>query len=323
MSDINATLDKVTKAITTADAGGSASLATSVLVRENLSEVVTRLTDTETAIRNRLSRKKGAGMAASWVVLTGITSGNSPFTEGGTPSEDDATYVRRTAVYKELGKTKTISTKMIYAGQSFGDVDARETENAIREVIQDEENLIINGDATTYPLQFDGLKTQITTNVTDDANNPLGFRVDLVNKAIKTIWSTKGVRPTAIYCGYGMKKAINESLIGDVRVNLNDGNTVAHGVDVGFIQTMAGKLPVVPTVAITSSTYGSNTVEDLYIVTEKANGQDVLYMEDLYPLGKEYLAKTGASTKFMVTECTVLVNRAEEMHYKFQNVRVD
>jgi hypothetical protein len=45
-------------------------------------------------------------------------------------------------------------------------------------------------------------------------------------------------------------------------------------------------------------------------------------MEDLYGLGKSDLAKTWASIKFMVTQCTVLVNRAEEFQIKITNVRV-
>jgi ribosome-associated protein YbcJ (S4-like RNA binding protein) len=45
-------------------------------------------------------------------------------------------------------------------------------------------------------------------------------------------------------------------------------------------------------------------------------------MEDLYPMGKERLERTGAAIKFMVVEATVLVNRAEEFHVKIANVRV-
>jgi len=45
-------------------------------------------------------------------------------------------------------------------------------------------------------------------------------------------------------------------------------------------------------------------------------------MEDLYPLGKGMLDRTGAAINFMVTECTVLVCRAEEFHFKIRNIRV-
>lgn len=322
--DVNNTLNKVQKAISTTTAGGSASLSSSVLVRENLSGIITRLTDRDTNIRDRLARKTGSGMAASWNVLTAITHGTSAFTEGATPTENDATYARRSAVYKELGKTKSITDRMLAAGRTFADQEAEQTKNALMEVIQDEEQLIITGDATGSPLQFDGLASYLSTNVVDDNNNALGFRVDLVDAAVEEIWREYGVRPTAVYCGYGMKRAINQSLIGDLRVNIDNRNEVATGVEVGFIQTMVGKLPVVPTFAIAgdSSTYNGYTVEDMYIVTEKAKGEDVLYMEDLYALGKVALARTGASMKFMVTEATVLVNRAEEFHFRYQNVRV-
>lgn len=74
-------------------------------------------------------------MAASWNVLTAITAGNSAFSEGSTPTENNATYDRRSAVYKELGKTKSISDRMLAAGASFIDQEAEQTEVAIREVI--------------------------------------------------------------------------------------------------------------------------------------------------------------------------------------------
>jgi len=118
------------------------------------------------------------------------------------------------------------------AGRSFMDQEAEQTENAIREVIQDEEQLIVTGNTGTSALQFDGLSTYITTNVHNDNNSALGFRTDLIDKAIQEIWGKYGVRPTAIYCGYGMKRAINQSLIGDVRVNIDNTNQVAAGLEV-------------------------------------------------------------------------------------------
>lgn len=317
--DINKTLNEVEKTLST-----PTYIQGPILVRENLSGFVDRLPLKETTVRDRLARKKGSGQAASWNVMTAMGVGNSPFAEGGTPTEDATSYVRRSAIYKELGKTKSITDKMLAAGQTFMDQEAEQTEVAIREVIQDEEQLIITGDTGVSALQFDGLKAYITTNVTNDNNNALGFRTALLETEIANLVNTYGVRPTAIYVSYGMKKAINESLAGDVRVNLDQSNSVSTGVDVNFFQSMVGKLPIIATFAITddSTTFAGNTVSDIYIVTEKARGQDVLYMEDLYPIGKSMLDRTGAAIKFMVTECTVLVCRAEEFQARVRNVRI-
>ena len=308
---------KAEKALST-QVGGS---PRDTLIRENLASGLTSLVDKETPIRDRLMRLTGSGIQATWNVLTGITGGNSAFAEGGTPNEDDATYALRAAIYKELGKTKTITDKMIAAGKSFADVEAEQTENAMREVIQDEEQYIITGNATSNVLQFDGLQTQIITNVTDDANDPLGWRTDLVDKEVENLINVYGVRPTAIYIGYALQTAINQSLSGEVRVNLDVTNQVGTGLEVAWIQTSAGRLPLVQTFAIAERTSGTNKVQDMYIVTEKWRGSNVVYMEDLYTMGKTPLAKTGAATKFMVTECTVLVNRAEEFHAKVTNIR--
>lgn len=316
---IQKTLDMVQKTLST-----PSYIAGPILVRENLSAFVNRLTLKETNIRDRLPRKVGSGLAASWNVLTAMGVGNSAFAEGTRPTEDASTYVRRSAIYKELGKTKSITDKMLAAGRTFLDQEAEQTEVAIREVIQDEESFLINGNAGVNPLQFDGLKTLISTNVVNDANNALGFRTDLLDAAVATIINNYGVRPTAIYVSYGMKRAINQSLAGDVRVNLNQSNEVGTGVDVTFYQSMIGKLPIIPTIGIVddTSTYAGNTVSDIYVVTEQAQGQDVLYMEDLYPLGKSMLDRTTAAINFMVTQATVLVCRAEEMQYRIRNVRI-
>jgi Phage capsid family len=319
MSSIQETLSNVEKALNTP----SYPSGLPTLIRENLDEFINRLTMKETPIRDRLPRKKGSGLAASWNVLSAMGVGNSAFAEGATPTEDNTTYVRRSAVYKELGKKKSISDRMLAAGASFTDIESELTEVAMREVIQDEETLIVTGDATGSPLQFDGLQYQITGgSVIDDASNVAGFRTILLNKAVAQIQTNYGVRPTAIYVSYLMKRAINESLTGDVRVNLDATNTVGTGVDVGFFQSAVGKLPILASYAVPTSTSGSPavTVGDIYVVTEKAQGGDVLYMEDLYGMGKGMLDRTGAAIKFMVTECTVMVNRAVEYHVRIRNV---
>ena len=121
-----------------------------------------------------------------------------------------------------------------------------------------------------------------------------------------------------------MIRDINQHLIGDVRVELTSSNVVAAGLDVGFIQTMIGKLPIIPTFAVApdSATFAGNTVEDLYVVTENAFGHEILYMEDLYALGKQMLDRTGAAINFMVTQCTVMVCRAQEFQVRVQNIQI-
>ncbi len=318
MTSIDKTLAQVEKTLST-----PTYIQGAILTRENLDSFINRLPFKDTPLRDRIPRKTGSGLAASWNVLSSMGVGNSPFTEGGTPTEDASGYARRSAIYKELGKVKSITDKMLAAGKTFVNQESEQTEIAIREVIQDEEQLIVTWDTWVSALQFDGLLVLITSNVTDDANNALGFRTDLLDSAIETIVKTYSVRPTAIYVGYGMKRAINQSLAGDVRVNLDQTNEVSTWVEVGFYQSMIGKIPFVATFAIAadSTTYAPNIVEDIIVVTEKAQGQDVIYMEDLYGLGKSMLDRTGAAIKFMVTEATVLVNRAEEFHVEIQNVR--
>ena len=280
--DIKQTLENVEKTL-----GVPTYIQGAILTRENLDSFINRLTYKETPVRDRLPRKTGSGLAASWNVLTAMGVGTAPFAEGTTPTEDATTYERRSAIYKELGKTKSITDRMLAAGKSFIELESELTEVSLRETIQDEEQLIITGDTAVSALQFDGLKKYITgANIIDDDNNALGFRTDLLEQGIEYLVRTYAVRATAILVGYGMKRVINQSLIGDVRVNLDQTNTVSTGVDVGFYQSMIGKLPFVATFAIAadSVSYAGFSVEDIYIITEKHSGQDVIYMEDLYGL---------------------------------------
>lgn len=323
MSSIQETLANVEKTFNTP----SYPSGLPTLVRENLDEFINRLTMKETPIRDRLPRKKGNGLAASWNVLTSIGVGTSAFAEGGTPAEDNTNYARRSAVYVELGKKKSISDRAIAAGANFTDIESELTEVAMREVIQDEEAFIISGDSTVNSLQFDGLSTTkagMVIPTIDDAANAAGFRTILLNQAVAQIQTTYGVRPTAIYVSYLMQKAINESLSGDVRVNLDSTNTVGTGVHVSFFQSAVGKLPIITSYAVPTTTSGSpaTTKSDIYVVCEKAQGGDVIYMEDLYGMGKTMLDRTGAAIKFMVTEATVLVNRAPEFHVRIKNVLI-
>lgn len=318
MIDIKQTLENVEKAMYT-----PAYIQGAILTRENLDGFINRLTYKETPIRDRLPRKTGAWLAASWNVLSAMWVGTAAFSEGSTPTEDNTTYERRSAIYKELGKTKSVTDRMLAAWKSFIDIESELTEVALREVIQDEEQLIVTWDSTLHPLHFDWLRSTITSNIIDDNNNALGFRTDLLDQAVETVVRQYAVRPTAIYVGYGMKRVINQSLAWDVRVNLDQTNQVSTWVDVWMYQSMIGKLPFIASFAIAwdTVTYPGYTTEDIYVVTEKAQWQDVFYMEDLYGLGKSMLDRTGAAIKFMVTECTVFVNRAEEFQVRIANVR--
>lgn len=235
MSDIQNTLDAVAKTFST-----PTYVAGATLVRENLDSFIDRLGIKETPIRARLPRKKGAGLAASWNVQSALTAGTSAFAEGALPTTNTVGYVRRSALYKLLGQTQKITDHMIAAGASFVDIESELTFTAMQMVAMDEEALIISGDSTVTPTQFDGLGTTTsgyTVTTVDDASNVAGFRLSLLDTAVTNCLTNYGVRPTAIYTSYTMHKAISESLLGDVRVDLSRTNEVGVGVQASFYQS--------------------------------------------------------------------------------------
>lgn len=291
-----------------------------ILSRENLSGEIVNLLNRNTPVRDRLPRTQGSWIAASWNVLTAMGVGNSAFAEWALPTEDATTYTRRSAIYKCLWKTKSITDLMIAAGRSFIDIEAQELEVAMLEVVKDEEQFIITWDTAVSALQFDWLKKEIVTNVIDDNNNALGYRPDLINQAIELLQNTYWVNPTAILDWYGMQRVINDSLTPNRFIA---GNEATSWITIQNFASTAWMLPLVTTPAIKWDTvsFPWNTVESIYVITERTPTQ-VVYMEDLVGLRKEMTGKVNTSVKFFVAEYTVFVNRAEEFHVEIQNVRV-
>ena len=317
--NLNDTLDNVSKTLSMpAYSEGPANM------RENLSSVVTKLNKRVTPIRDRLPRVTWSGLAAAWNVLTTIWSGATPTAEWAKPTQSASTYVKRHALYKQFGSTKGITDMMINAGKSFQNQEAAELEIAMLELLRDEETFIVTWDINVSALQYDWLKKTIVTNVIDDNNNALGYRPDLLNQAIEIQLSTYDARATAIYNGYGMQRAINDSFTGNVQVNIDSTNSVSSGITVWTFSSVAWVLPFVtsPAVKWDAVTYPWFTVESMYVVVENSDGTDVLYIEELQGMVKQYIGRVWTWIEFMVYHQNVLVNRAEEYHVEIQNVRV-
>lgn len=116
---------------------------------------------------------------------TGVGALQAFFAESGAPAQHTSVYADVTAAYKLMGVLGGVTNFAMAAGATFQNQLAIEKRNALINLMLNEENALINGDASdvkapwgdgTNPLAFSGLKNLITT-----AN---GTPVDQVQTAV-------------------------------------------------------------------------------------------------------------------------------------------
>lgn len=145
----------------------------SIYSPENLDPVVRVLVPTSTPVRGELPRDPGMGEAAEFNMITsrldpaaGGTGTRVGFADAGQPNQTQQATAFKAFKYKLLGRDVEIGRNAIAANRGSNLEDLRAKQETIKtlEVLLGEENLILNGDATAEPLEFDGLNKLIVTN---------------------------------------------------------------------------------------------------------------------------------------------------------------
>lgn len=164
-----------------------------------------------------------------------------------------------------------------------------------------EENLIINGDASTDATQFSGIvKLQSTTNVVD--LNGAALTWDDIETAVRYAFDDGG-RPKIAVASSAVVQDIRKIVVDTFHYSPSDMNgNLPFGVSASLVlQTMVGPIPVIP------SMYLSNTsgAKQIYFLDT-----DYIEMRVLQDMTYEDLAKTNDSQKFMlkIYECLIMRN---------------
>lgn len=166
---------------------GITSGMTAFPVRENLEAPARALVPTDTPLRNLLPRIPGAGTASAWKQITSLGGGwgssyDQPgggasasqmfFAEDGAPTKVTPVFANKSGAYKLLGCYGDITQFAMAAGANYQDQYAEAKRLALLNMMLNEENALINGDAssTAAPwgdgsnaLAFNGLRNLITT----------------------------------------------------------------------------------------------------------------------------------------------------------------
>ena len=174
-----------------------------------------------------------------------------------------------------------------------------------RSLREKEEDLIVNGDASTTAAEFSGIvKLQGTTNVTD--LNSAALTWDDIDTTVRLAYDDGG-RPKIAVCSSSVLIDIRKLMIDTFRYSpsdMNAGGTLPFGVSAALVlQTMVGPIPVIPSMFL-SNTSGSKQIYFL--------DTDFIEMRVLQDMTFEDLAKTNDSQKFMlkIYECLIFRNPA-------------
>lgn len=287
-----------------------------------LVEMITRVTNQGlTADYNRVTAKGGAYTAIA----------DAPLPEADDSYERKSTAIKFLySVGRVLGPMQAAMPSYIMegfqpsgAGMVGGNVfspagapNAKQTEVLLkaRAMKELEENLIINGDASTDATQFSGIiSLQGTTNRTNLDGAALTWSD--VEATVQKAFDAGG-RPKLAVASSAVVTDLRSIMINTFNFRPSD---LVGGVELPFgvppqlvIQTMVGPIPVIPSMYL-SNTSGSKSIYFL--------DTDFIEMRVLQDMTYEDLAKMNDSSKFMLKIYEAMIMRAPEFNSFIANIQ--
>ena len=289
-----------------------------------------RIVDTtrkETPLVELIPRVTNQGLTADYNKITAKGGGFTAAADAALPETDD-TYERASteikylyAVGRVLGQAQAAFPSYILegfqptgvgigGGSAFspsGAPNAKQLEVVMkaRELRELEEELILNGDASTDATQFSGIvKLQSTTNVVDLDSAALTW--DDIETAVRYAYDDGG-RPNFGVASSAVLVDIRKIMVDTFRYGPAD-MAAAGGLPFGVpsqivIQSMVGPIPVIPSRFLVNT----SGAKQIFFLDMRW-----IEMRVLQDMTYEDLAKTADSQKFMlkIYECLIMRNTA-------------
>ena len=336
---ISENVERVEKAIDTSDISGpTPGTAAALTPRQELDGVILSIANRMTPLRDRLTRTAGVGSAFTFNLRDGLfASGESAdprkavYGDGALPQRRSSAYYTKTATFRSVGYTGSVTGLAQAQGSSLIDLYSTEIEATMRTVIQAEEWLNFWGDSaytdpTTGEPSYDGLNKLITTNVIDASGAEIS-KV-LVDKACNLI-GQQGGRATHVFTSFRVGDKINNlySSAAQVIINGSGRDDLTLGEYVTKIRTSVGVLNIYTDFFINpGNTYplsngAISTPSGAETSTVFILAMPHISMVDLRPIGMEELGKTADKREFFVNEYTALKLKAEPWCAKIINVK--
>lgn len=282
--------------------------ARSIFAPENIDEIIKILVPLAAPVRGILPRTTGMGQAAGWKRLTsrldpqaGGTGTRLGFADAGTPNETTQVYSFVTAAYKNIGRDVSIGRQQIAAnrGGSVEDIRAHEEKVKMIEVLLGEEDIILNGDASTQTTEFDGFAKSFTTN----SGSASLLSASGIGVHSRTLFNAGSEAPTHLVCNARQAQALADDLQGSGSIQRivvdNQGNGIGGVRMSKIVNPVTGSL-----IDVVTSRY---TGAWAYLLTVGSPaGENWLEMEDLEPMSVYDVPNTTHAITSRVFETTVL-----------------
>ena len=205
---------------------------------------------------------------------------------------------------------------------AIADLKAKEMSLGATMVLNGEDRLLAIGDATTNPLEFDGIELLITSALGSHANVSTEWSGTFASENFDRFLSETCAKPTVIM---GHPTAIQE-LMGDYfQLAWQGSQTISYSAPgdrivpgfnfAGEVNTGVGRLQVVADsnfsrAAASASTFQSN----LYALRMSHNGDPLIFRSTQIPLAFKDLAPGCTAISFQLWKKTVLVAKARCAH---------
>lgn len=269
--------------------------------REDLIDVITNISPTETWFTSHSGTTKAAGRYHEWLTDALAAPGANAVIEGDDATATAITPPTRTGNYCQiLRKVFSVTDTQDVVDKAGRDNEiSYQTQMKLKELANDiEYAMVINttaaAGATGTARQMKGLLGWITTNVTTGTgagNEPL--TESMLNDNLQLIWAAGG-KPANVLCGAFQKRKIS-AFTTNTRDVSADEKKLTSAVDI--YQSDFG------TIAIRLHHILNTNKPDQLIVLGDMNLWKKAWLR---PVKQEKLARTGASTKYMIeAELTV------------------
>lgn len=203
--------------------------------------------------------------------------------------------------------------------ETIANLKEKEVKLGMALVLNGEDRLLAVGNASSRPLEFSGIETQVTAANGAHTNSLTGQDASGTFSATNfdRFLGEACAKPTHIF---GSPQAVQELMSsyfqlgfqGSQLINFNGGDRIVPGFSfAGFVQTGVGRLVVVADANFTKTASGTNSFSSkLYALRMSHNGQPLVYRTTQIPLSLTDLAPGCTSVSFEIWKKTALIIKA-------------
>ena len=203
--------------------------------------------------------------------------------------------------------------------ETIANLKEKEVKLGMALVLNGEDRLLAVGNASSRPLEFSGIETQVTAANGAHTNSLTGQDASGTFSATNfdRFMGEACAKPTHIF---GSPQAVQELMSsyfqlgfqGSQLINFNGGDRIVPGFSfAGFVQTGVGRLVVVADANFTKTASGTNSFSSkLYALRMSHNGQPLVYRATQIPLSLTDLTPGCTSVSFEIWKKTALIIKA-------------